>query len=410
MGRSAGETSPFDDADTAPRKARAEPVSTQPVTTGPAHAEAAAGVRFAPAPAPIPPRVSRRTHMWDSPTLTEIHQPPPAYHEVSRRPRRRRWWILAALALVLVGAAAAVVLTRFRSDQSGPAQAVRAYFDDLASGDTASAMQLVDDAGSYSGAANPLLATAALATASDRPGRATITGTAATTDGGSAATAISVSYTIDGTPVRQTIVVVPGPSASAAHPYLLKSPFITVAVSAAKDRPVKVNGIAYPSGAAQALAFPGAYAATVAGNALIAPASARATYDATAGAVKADIWLPTPHIADGATDAVQAAVNHALDACAASTSATPPGCPFRYDDTDASMRWKISKYPKVKVKVSSGGAVTYDDGGHAATVHYDATTSGLFGLFPRTSSGDMGVDVAGTAKATSDGVTVTFGS
>jgi hypothetical protein len=269
-------------------------------------------------------------------------------------------------------------------------------------------MGLVDDAGSYTKSANPLLATAALAKSGNRPSEAIVSGSAATTvDGGQSATAVSVTYDIDGTPVRQTIVVETAPGTS-DQPYLLKAPFITVAVKSAKGRSVKINGIGYPADAPQMLAYPGAYAATVAGSQLVAPAIARATYDSTSGAVTANIWLPAPEIAPGATAAVQSAVNHALDACAASTSPTPAGCPFQYNDSGATLKWKIATYPEVKAKVDNIGAVTFDDGGHPATVLYDATTGGFLGLFPRTQSGVISVHVAGSATIGDNGVTVAF--
>lgn len=370
-------------------------------------------VRYTSGAAAVPPHSVRARPGWDNPTRDDLGDSSRllAYQSVPERsdthPRRLRWWITAAVAVIMI-AGVAVVLLHFRSNQSAPAQAVREYFSDLASGDTAAAMALVDNAGSYATSANPLLAAAALAKPVNRPSEAIVSGSAATTvDGGQSATAVSVTYNIDGTPVLQTIVVETATGAS-DQPYLLKSPFITVAVKSAKGRSVKVNGIGYPSDAPQMLAYPGAYTATVAGNQLVAPATARATYDSTSGAVTANIWLPAPDIAPGATATVQSAVNRALDACAASTSPTPADCPFHYSDSGATLKWKVATYPRVKAKVDNSGAVTFDDGGHAATVHYDATTGGFLGLFPRTHSGVIGVDVAGAATIGPNGVAVTF--
>ena len=363
-------------------------------------------VRYVGGAAPVPPRAPRRGPSWAGPTIDLPAEMAPAYVDAGvRPPRRRRWWLAGLLAVVVV-IGAVLILLQFRTDQTPAAQTVRAYFADLANGDTGAAMKLVDNPGDYTSAANPLLSGTALSKAANRPSAATVARSSATsTGGGQSSTSVTVTYTVDGTQVQQTIMAI----GSSSEGYRLKAPFITVAVSGGKNRPVKVNGVGFPADATQLLAFPGAYSATVSGTALIAPATAQATYDSASGAVKADIWLPAPEIADGATAAVQAAVNHALDTCAASTAAQPAGCPFRYDDSGADLKWKIAAYPKVKAKAGADGTVTFDDGGHLATVHYEATTGGFLGLFPRTKSGDMGVDVAGTATVTSDGVAVTFG-
>lgn len=395
----------------------AGPLEILPADANPAHAAdpltrdtevlARSRVRYTSGAAAVPPNRTKARSGWDNPTQDDLRTYQDlAEHPAARTPRLR-WWIAAAVAVIVI-AGAALVLLHFRSNQSAPAQAVRQYFSDLASGDTAAAMDLVDDASSYTTSADPLLASTTLAKPGDRPSEAIVSGSAATTvDGAQSATAVSVTYNIDGTPVRQTIVVETAPGGS-NRPYLLKAPFITVAVKSAKSRSVKVNGIGYPSDAPQMLAFPGAYAATVAGSQLVAPATARATYDSKSGAVTANIWLPAPEIAPGATAAVQSAVNRALDACAASTSPAPGNCPFHYSDSGATLKWKITTYPRVKAKVDNSGAVTFDDGGHPATFQYDATTDGFLGLFPRTRSGAMSVDVAGAAATGSNGVTVTF--
>jgi hypothetical protein len=101
-------------------------------------------------------------------------------------------------------------------------------------------------------------------------------------------------------------------------------------------------------------------------------------------------------------------VNAALNTCATSTSATPGNCPFSYHDTSARMKWSITAYPTVRVQVAPGGAVTFDDAGAVATVHYEATTRGFLG-FSHTDQGDTTANVTGTATATGSGtVAVTF--
>ncbi len=371
------------------------------------------GVRYVSGSAAVPVRRDRGKPGWDAPTLSGPHYPggsydEPAYHDPYGRRRgrshRARWWVIAAVTLVVL-AGAVGVLFHFRSDQSPEAQVARKYFTALAEGDTRSALALVDDSASYTGSEYPLLASAALVKPEDRPSEATVVKSVRTTvDGGRAARVVTVAYSIDGTPVRQDLTLI-----ETGGEYRLKAPFITVAVSGARGRSVQVNGIDYPHGAAQAVAFPGGYHASVKGDRLIAPATARATYSDSSGAVKADVWIPAPTLATGADAAIQSAVNHALDACAQSTSPTPNGCPFRYSDTSATMKWSITQHPKVKAKVGADGTVTFDDGGHSAVVHYEATTSGFFGLFSRTKTGDMDVTITGSASISDGGVAVKLG-
>jgi hypothetical protein len=366
------------------------------------------GVRYNSGAAAVPTPVTKRPG-WLSPTLS-LRQPAddePVTVPVAR-PRRRRRWLVAVVAIILVAGGAAAYL-QVRSQQPSPAAAVRTYFDDLAAGDTAAAMALVDSAGSYSPAVDPLLSPAALARTADRPGHLSVSGSAATTAvSGRKATAVSVTYTVGATMVEQTITVLArDPAAGGTRPYLLKAPFITVSVPAAGDRTISVNGVPIPSGTTHTLGYPAAYVATATGNQLIAASSAPAVYTSAPDTVRADITLPPPIVAPGASEAVQAAVDRALDTCATSTAPAPPGCPFRYLDSSATLKWKMLTYPQVRLAVKSG-AVTFDDNGRSGSVRYDASTSYFFGLIPRTDSGTENTDVAGTATVAGGTVTVMF--
>jgi hypothetical protein len=335
--------------------------------------------------------VTPKPPAWNSPTLTELAPVPTA----PMRPRR--WWIAAVVAVVLLagGIYAAVAL---QTAHPSPSAAVEDYFHDLASGDTAAALALVDAPERY--AAEPLLNPAALAVAANRPSSPQITGTTNATVDGRAATKVAVTYTVAGSPVIQTIAVV-----SAGKSFRLLAPFVTVAVTAVGDRRVTVNTV--PLTVAKAIGFPGAYAATEAGDVLVTATTAPAVYASSAGAVTATIALPNPIVAPTATAAVQKAVNAALDACVRSDAAEPPHCPFAYDkDRSATVTWRIKAYPQVKVSVVDG-AVSFGVG-QAGSLHYDAKTSIFFGIFPSTDSGDADLGVKGTATAADSGVTVTF--
>jgi hypothetical protein len=392
---------------------RFEPV-TIPLLSEPPAPAATPGIQYAAGAAPVLPRVPPRHDPWVNPTLTDasdpdaagLHDAPIAGAAVRRR-RGRTWLAITIAALVIAGGAVAYV--QFRSHPTTPAQVVQQYFADLATDDTAAAMALVEGPGTYTSAAYPLLSASALADPASRPGHVTIVGSSPTTvAAGGSATAVSMSYAAGGRTVRQTITAVAS-STPTTQPFLLDAPFITVAIGATGGRTVTVNGLPYPTGVAHTLAFPGAYVANSAGTALVAGASAAATYDTGNGAVDASIALPAPAVAPGATAAVSAAVNRALDACAASTSPTPPNCPFQYNDTSATLKWTIVTYPTVSVQVDVGGTVTFGDGVHAATVQYEATTTDFLG-FSDTDRNNATVDVAGVATLGAGGVTVTFTS
>jgi hypothetical protein len=241
----------------------------------------------------------------------------------------------------------------------------------------------------------------------------TIGGTADTTVDGGNASVVSLTYSVADTTVHQTITVVPrvdGATTGAAgadQPYLLRSPFITIAFPSETGRALTINGVAIPAKTTHLLAYPGAYIATAAGNQLVASATGSAVYSSASGAVHASISLPAPVPAAGATAVVQAAVDHALDTCAQSRAPTPQGCPLRYPDASATMAWRIVTYPQISVALN-GDDVTFDDGDHPGSAHYTATTTSFFGLIPQTEAGSTSVNATGTVVVVDGGLTVTF--
>lgn len=344
---------------------------------------------FARGAAPVAAR-HRKQPAWDAATPIQV--------ALIRRRRRRPWWLVPLLALVVVaGGITAVAL--WPSANTSPAGAVRTYFRALADGDTAAALAMVDN---VSPAADPLLSAAVLARPSDRPTDVAVAGSEPTTEGDTPGTRVSVTYSLDGSPVLQTITVV-----GAAPAYRLISPFITVRMAGGTGRTLSVNTVAVGAAFTKSLALPGAYTAAAQGTLLLAPATARAAYTSSDGAVTATIPPPVPVLAAGAPAAVQQAVNTALATCAASRSATPPHCPFHYNDSSATVRWKITANPTTALSIT-GDAVTFTDQ-HAGTVHYDAATSTFFGLIHQTDSGDAALHVHGSAATSGSDVTITFG-
>ena len=142
-----------------------------------------------------------------------------------------------------------VAYAQLRPRTPAPAQVVRQYFADLATGDTTAAMALVDHADNYPASRYPFLSHSALVRSSVRPTDLTIDQTNSTTAGnGASATAISVSYHAGAATVHQTITTISreptaasaGTPDTAAGSTLLDAPFITLTVGPVGPRPVSV--------------------------------------------------------------------------------------------------------------------------------------------------------------------------
>lgn len=370
-----------------------------PLTSG----SEALTARMTPAPAacafaPVPP-----------PLLPE----PPEHASLIRRlPRPTRRTVLVVCGLLFALVAGVVVWDIVRPT---PQSVVEHYFADLARGDAAGALALVDYADG--GGSSPLLAQEALADPADRPRHLKIIRSLALSsvldDGGAE---VDVSYMVRGSTVRQEfdVLAVPGPEA-----YRLIDPFVMLGVFFTSDRGVTVNGVALSEkemGAVQA--FPGSYTVLAHGTVLLATDQHTVHVVGPAAAEpEADVFFGQPVLAVSAAKRIQERVDQVLDGCAAQSTADSPAdgaCPFSSDllVQEKGIRrvvWKVTQYPDVEkgdfaVPDTSVGSVFFSCS-KRGSVHYTDTYTDWDGTTQR-ESGDEDFKVTGTATATSNGIVV----
>ena len=312
---------------------------------------------------------------------------------------RARLAIGVSTAVVVLAAAAFLVL---RPAPPSPAGAVRDYFAHLGTGDTAAALALVDSEGLSPDSA-PLLVPAALADAASRPSGTTVK-TAKAAGDGLQYTTVTATYKIGGQSVTQAFAV--AKTGDDRTPYRLEQPFMYLSVQAPGGMAVTVNGIAVDAAALArgTPAFPGAYQATTAGNALLAGATKAATYQSGGRGITASISFGQPAIAPGAPPAVQAGVQQYLDTNCVNQAAGYQ-CPLRapYRSYGQTTSWRITAYPQIQLSppdqwrtqvsftTRSAGSATY-------TITY-ADYSGI----QQTVTGAVSIDVRGSAVVGQDG-------
>ena len=321
-----------------------------------------------------------------------------------RRPSRRTWLILGLVVVLLAGGAGGFVVFKALAPDGG--DAVQEYFDDLAKGDTAAALKLVDRAGDYSASQEPLLHDKkVLADKANRPTNLKVVTRGKEKQPIKTETTqeITVTYQIGGKTLRYSITAVKRDSTGR---YELQMPFMHLDIDSPGGRTLTVNGKRVSMDAStystSLLVFPGRYAATAAGNALLGAQTV------TASATQSSDRLPeysvefdTPQLASGATDALTKQINAKLDECVQSTETAPSGCPFDisyYDYYDnVSVVWSITSYPTYDFEVSSEPSseaqvdissnqygvahytVTYDDGSGDKQKDSDSTYFSVYG-------------------------------
>ncbi|MEU6402537.1 hypothetical protein [Streptomyces sp. NPDC046985] len=398
-------------------------VTTSDVPTPPplpAHAPSAAPTTPAvPAPGPGPRLAAEAPATRQaSPGLVldlSDHSARPALR--LRRPSRRTALIAAATAVALTAGVSAYEITR-----PAPVTAtstVQKYFSDLARGDVADALALVDPSNAPATGDSPLLVDKALSAASDRPTGLKVVRSTEVGFGGMSETQVEVTYQVHRRTVRQTLGV--GKGSAADSRYRLDDPFLGLDLTAAAGRTVTVNGIPVPADAASSplRVLPGAYTASVPATSLLAAqrATARTDPDSTPDRPRLTADLGKPHLLPGAQALVTTEVRQALDACAASHDGAPKGCPFNaltaVPGEVTAITWSISGYPTLTVTAadpdsmsSDAGEADFSDDGHQGRVHYSAAYDD-FGT-PAHTTGDLDFDVQGAAASAADGIAVTF--
>ncbi len=335
-------------------------------------------------------------------------------------PRPNRKILIIGALVVALGVGGGIAYEVLKPTPATPASTVQQYFDDLGKGDTVAALALVADLDQVSGqASTALLVPQALSSASTRPADVHVGKTITLSASAEAsAYAVRVSYKVGDTDMTTDFQVVKAPSGAKA-PYLLLDPFFGLEIGDSGGRAVQVNGVSVDvSQTSTFYAFPGAYTATAQGNALLA--SDRAVGDITPEenytAVTDTIAFPTPQLAPGAQDAVDAQVKQQLDTCAQSTDPYPNDCPFNLfsvyiDGSVSSVQWSISSYPTIAVDVettpTSDVQARISDPGSDGVAHYVATYTDYYGA-TQTTTGDVPFSVDGTATASGSEIILTL--
>ncbi|GLW33270.1 hypothetical protein [Actinoplanes regularis] len=316
--------------------------------------------------------------------------------------------ILAVAGLLLVAGGIVTVVTQSRGDS--PRAATEHYFDALADGDASAALELVSSGGQIDSGRYPLLSDAALEEQRYRP-RDVEVGDAvdAGSQFGTAAQTVQVSYRAGDRTVDQDVVAVEEDGS-----WRLRLPFVLLAVVGQRGRQVTVNGIGLGGAERATAAFPGAYEAVAAGNALLAESRATAVAQAN-GVVEqvAPLQFGVPDLAPGAEQNIQGQARTALDECAQSDRARPPNCPFGLNvpGTEVTVQWSITTYPLVSVRTDSvmwfsGAAVQLVDDG-TGRVHWNADYTDLGGK-KKSQSGELIFRINGNAQATPTGIQVSL--
>jgi hypothetical protein len=284
----------------------------------------------------------------------DISYQPPVVAAPPKRRRRLAIVISAVVAGVVLLAGGGAVAVWLLNRPTGE-DAVRGYFDKLAAGDAAGALTYVLPPANGSYEDEPLLTDDQLADEANRPTNLVVVSSEqfARRNGG-VGEYVTVTYTIGDDDYSQEITAVQPES---GQPFLLDKPFFDLRIEDDGSWTYVVNGV--PATALPLLAFPGVYTATRDGNVLFA--------DATAEAQKVEVGeLParfrfrfSSTQADGAQEAVQAAVNAHLDRCVQDHSMTPmivdpngqsTACPFGLrGDAVLQVTWSIGRYPEITI-------------------------------------------------------------
>ncbi|HEV3172738.1 MAG TPA: hypothetical protein VGZ32_20495 [Actinocrinis sp.] len=336
------------------------------------------------------------------------------------KPRRRT--VIAVCGVIVLAAGGLVAYEVLKPAPPSAASTVQQYFTDLSNDDTAGALALVDKStlgdsllGSDPTSFGQLRSAAVLRAANTRPTDVTVNSTVhGATFGGQAFNVVQVSYKAGGVSMSQTIDVVNAPSGSASA-FLLENPFLNLDVQDGTGQAVSVNGVAAGTGEVQASVFPGAYTATLSSTALLAGATQAATPGAAGslGEATLNVTFPAPALAPGAQEAIQAQIKSALDACAQSTSPSPPNCPFSVfqGGSDDSVQWTITTYPSPTIapaaNPSADDQVDITDQNQDGVVQYTDTYTDFSGT-QQTNTGQTQFGVSGYATADGSNITVTL--
>ena len=357
--------------------------------------------------------------MTAGPDQTQVLIATPAQIRTWSKPRRKT--IIAVCGVVVLAAGGLTAYEVLKPAPPSAESTVQQYFADLSNDDTTAALALVDKGtlseslGGGDQTFGQLRSAAVLRAANTRPTDVTVGSTVhGASFAGQSINAVQVSYKAGGQSLSQTIDVVSAPSGSAS-PFLLENPFLYLDVQNGTGQAVSVNGVQAGTGEVQALVFPGAYTATLSGTALLAGATQAAT-PGSSGSIEGTtltVAFPAPALAPGAQNAIQAQIKSTLDACAQSTSTSPPNCPFSVypNGSNDSVQWTITTYPSPTIapaaNPSGDDQVDISDQNQDGVVQYTDTYTDFDGT-QQTATGQIQFGVSGYATADGSNITVTL--
>jgi hypothetical protein len=344
--------------------------------------------------------------------------PPPSQLGASglRRPRRRTLVALGTAVVLVIGGT--IAYTVLKPQPPSAASTVRAYFADLAAGDTGAALKLVDPSSGSDqlGTLGALRGAAILSAPASRPSDLTIVSTTQQPDlYGRSVSVVEVSYKLGPAGVSQDFDLaanVPD-SSGAKQPFLLENPFLTLEVQDGSSRPMTVNGVSVGSQNVEAAVFPGLYTVKLQGDLLLAGDSRTAVFAPSGGGATLSVDFSGSTLAAGAQDAVLAQVKSALETCAQSTSPEPQNCPFSIypRGTDDSVQWTVQTYPSPTVSVATGSGqgeeAQFIDDQQDGVVQYTDKYTDWTGT-SQTTTGTTDFGASGYAAVNGSTITVTF--
>ncbi|WP_157441536.1 zinc ribbon domain-containing protein [Actinoplanes awajinensis] len=349
------------------------------------------------------------TPVVGAPPRVQPASPPPPWEPPPAPAHRRGPALIAAAVVGLLLLSAGVVAGVARLTRSTPESATEDYFGALTDGDAAAALKLIATADHFDPSPYPLLTAAALAEDRWRPRDVRVGDAGSAVQYGSQAQRVEVRYRTGDQTVSQDVILLPEDGE-----FRLRLPFVVLGVDGQRGREIRVNGVSLGTAPQPTVAFPGTYDATAAANTLLAESRTTAVAQPNGlSGYAASLQFGAPELAAGAEQAIQGQVRAALDQCATSVQAQPPGCPFGLNvpGTGVTVRWSITAYPAVSARADStmwfgAGAVQLTDDG-AGRVHWSAGYTDYSGT-TKSQSGDTPFRINGSAQAAPNGIQVSL--
>lgn len=281
----------------------------------------------------------------------------------ARRPRRGLEVVFLLLGIVGLAGVAVGVAAILGATVLSPTAFADRYVASIAAGDSSSARDALAAGAPLPD--SPLLADEALASAHDRIEVVDVRLVASTAD----AATVAVAYRLAGERFDAELELWRGPGFfGLASDWRVATPLVAeLELSATGPDRVVVNDaveVDLSDGVVSIAAYPGVYAVSLPADERFFEVAEPIGAPAPAGESTA---LPlTTRGTAALAEAVTGRVGELLEACAASTSLTPPGCPFfaRHADEYRDLAWQITSSPRLELS-ADGTAFSTAEAGQA---------------------------------------------